>query len=175
MSLEFLADVLLYHLAQGHEIGQRRLLRDMLPQVCLVESFEACIAQRSSPVVVLSINGMVNVLEAVVQFLRVPEIHRNNRSGHGIATTEHDVPNFVGRRLVVGLNMIDEDTIEPEPIGLWKSLDEVPVEILARVGLALLLPQLNQLVIARRAGVDLLNHATEGRTPDIEVLVLAIE
>ena len=79
---------------------------NVLANVDLVESFHARVAK-----VLVSINRMVNVLEAVTQLFRVPEVYRNNHDGHSIATTKHDIPKVVCRWLVVNFNVIDENTI----------------------------------------------------------------
>ncbi len=119
LGLKLLADIVLHHLTQGHEIRQRRLLRNMLADIRLVEPFQTCIAQSRCTIVVVCINGTVNILEAVVQLLGVPEVNRDHGRGYRLATTEDDVPNVVGRCFVVRLNVVYEHPVNTEPLLFW--------------------------------------------------------
>ena len=88
----------------------------MLAHVGFVESLKAGVAQRRCAVVVVSINGMVNVLEAVVQLLRVPEIDGNHGGWHRIAAAKNDASYGIHLILGVGFKHINEQSEQLEPL-----------------------------------------------------------
>ncbi|MNT52803.1 hypothetical protein D3C72_1898440 [compost metagenome] len=120
----------------------------MLAHIRLVEPFQTRVAQSRCPIVVLGINGTVNVFEALVQLLRVPEIHRHHSCRDGATTTKNYVPDDVRLSFIMQLNMIHKHAIQRKPLRFRLGLNEIPVEIFARIGLALALPQRQKLLIA---------------------------
>src|SRR4051812_44239879 len=97
-----------------------------------VETFQAGIGERGCPVVLLRVNRVVNVLEADVQLLGVPEIHRHHGRRNGMPAAEDNITNGVHLGLRMRLKGINEETKELEFLGLGELLKNVPIERLAR-------------------------------------------
>lgn len=175
LCLKLPTDIFLNRLAKWHEVSQASLVGHMLANVCLVEPFKARVAQRGGSVVLMGVNGMINVFEAIVQLLRVSKIYRHHGCRNRITTAEDDSPDVVSLRLVVRFDVIYEDAIEGKTLGFGLGLNEIPVKVFTRIGLALALPQWQKLLVARRAGIYLLDHAAKGSPTHVQSFVLAVE
>ncbi|MNP38642.1 hypothetical protein D3C76_1321670 [compost metagenome] len=80
----------------------------MFSYICLIETFKTCVGKCSSSVVVLSINGAVDIPEAVVQLLRVPEVKGDHSCRYGIATTKNNGSDCINFLLGMGLKVINK-------------------------------------------------------------------